>query len=116
MSKKYSVRSLPTADADMDDLEQFIVEQCAALLTAARQFQLLFKLFDWLEEYAELPAVHVPLSGNLIGRAPHRKAGAASGTGGLRGEPGGGIHFRIWAVRCHFEDSVLQVGSAGNQG
>ena len=30
--------------------------------SAARQFQLLFKLFDWLEEYAELPAVHVPLS------------------------------------------------------
>ena len=35
MSKKYSVRSLPTADADMDDLEQFIVEQCAAPFSGA---------------------------------------------------------------------------------
>ena len=62
MNKKYIVRSLPTADADLDNLEQFIVKQCAAPLTAARQFQLLYKLFNWLEEYADLPAVHVPLS------------------------------------------------------
>ncbi len=62
MSKKYLVRSLPTADADMDSLEQYIVKQCAAPLTAARQFQLLNKLFKWLEDFAELPAVHVPLS------------------------------------------------------
>ena len=62
MTKKYIVRSLPTADADIDNLEQFIVKQCAAPLTAARQFQLLYKLFNWLEEFAELPAVHVPLS------------------------------------------------------
>jgi len=62
MSQKYSVRSLPTADADMDNLEKFMVKQCAAPLTAARQFQLLYKLFEWLAEYAELPAVHVPLS------------------------------------------------------
>jgi len=62
MNKKYSVRSLPTADADMDSLEQYIEKQCAAPLTAARQFQLLYQLFDWLEEFAELPAVHVPLS------------------------------------------------------
>ena len=62
MSKKYIVRPLPTADADLDNLEQFIVKQCAAPLTAARQFQLLYKLFNWLEEFAELPAVHVSLS------------------------------------------------------
>jgi len=62
MSKKYLVRSLPTADADMDSLEQYIVRQCAAPHTAARQFQLLYKLFEWLEDFAELPAVHVPLS------------------------------------------------------
>jgi len=62
MSKKYLVRSLPTADADMDNLERFIVKQCAAPLTAARQFQLPYKLFDWLGDFAELPAVHVPLS------------------------------------------------------
>lgn len=62
MNKKYVVRSLPTADADIDNLERFIAKQCAAPLTAARQFQLLYKLFNWLEEFAELPAVHVPLS------------------------------------------------------
>lgn len=62
MSKKYSVRPLPTADADLDNLEQFIAEQCAAPLTAARQFELLYKNMNWLEEFAELPAVHVPLS------------------------------------------------------
>ena len=62
MNKKYVVRSLPTADADIDNLERFIEKQCAAPLTAARQFQLLYKLFNWLEEFVELPAVHVPLS------------------------------------------------------
>ena len=62
MSKKYVVRSLPTADADMDNLEQYIVTQCSAPLTAVSQFQLLYKLFEWLETFAELPAVHVPLS------------------------------------------------------
>ena len=62
MSKKYNVRTLPTADEDMDELEKYIVEQCSAPLTAARQFQVLYTLFDWLEDHAELPAVHVPLS------------------------------------------------------
>lgn len=62
MSKHYLRRVLPTADADLDNLEQYIVEQCAAPLTAARQFELLYKTLDWLEQYAELPAVHVPLS------------------------------------------------------
>ena len=62
MSKYYLRRVLPTADADLDNLEQYIVEQCAAPLTAARQFELLYKTLDWLEQYAELPAVHVPLS------------------------------------------------------
>ena len=62
MSKHYLRRVLPTADADLDNLEQYIVEQCAAPLTAARQFGLLYKTLDWLEQYAELPAVHVPLS------------------------------------------------------
>ena len=60
--KKYIRRVLPSADADMDNLEHFIVDQCAAPLTAARQFELLYKLLDWLEQYAELPAVDVELS------------------------------------------------------
>lgn len=36
MSKKYEIRVLPSADADMDSLEQYIEEQCSAPLTAAR--------------------------------------------------------------------------------
>lgn len=62
MNKKYIRRVLPSADADIDNLEQFIVEQCSAPLTAARQFELLYRLLDWLEQYAELPAVDVELS------------------------------------------------------
>lgn len=62
MSKHYLRRVLPTADADLDNLERYIVEQCSAPITAARQFELLYKTLDWLEQYAELPAVHVPLS------------------------------------------------------
>ena len=76
MSKKYIRRVLPSADADMDNLEQFIVEQCSAPLTAARQFELLYKLLDWLEQYAELPAVDVELSiqyGKVIRTIPFGK-------------------------------------------
>ena len=62
MKKKYIRRVLPSAEADMDNLEEFIVNQCAAPLTAARQFELLYRLLDWLEQYAELPAVDVELS------------------------------------------------------
>lgn len=62
MSKKYEIRVLPSADADMDSLEQYIEEQCSAPLTAARQFQRLYQFFDWIAEYAALPAVNVDLS------------------------------------------------------
>jgi len=53
---------LPSAYADMDRLERFIEKECAAPLTAARQFELLYKIFNWLGDYAELPAVDVNLS------------------------------------------------------
>ena len=62
MTKHYKRRILPTAYADMDNLERFIVKQCAAPLTARRQFDNLYALFNWLEQYAELPAVNVGLS------------------------------------------------------
>lgn len=65
MSKHYLRRVLPTADADLDNLEQYIVEQCAAPLTAARQFELLYKTLDWLEQYAELPAVMFRFPSNM---------------------------------------------------
>ena len=76
MSKKYQRRILPAAFADMDNLERFIVEQCSAPLTAKRQFELLYSLFDWLEQYAELPAVDVELSiqyGRIIRTVPFGK-------------------------------------------
>ena len=62
MSKKYRIRVLPSAEADMDELEQHIEEQCSAPITAARHFKQLYQLLYWLEEYAELPAVNVELS------------------------------------------------------
>ena len=62
MTKKYQRLIMPSADADMDNLEQFILEQCSAPLTAKRQFEVLYTLFNWLEQYAELPAVNVELS------------------------------------------------------
>ena len=76
MSKSYLRRVLPSADADLDNLEQYIVDQCSAPLTAARQFELLYKLLDWLEQYAELPAVDVELSikyGKVIRTIPFGK-------------------------------------------
>ena len=62
MTKKYQRRILPEAYADIDNLERYIVKQCSAPLTAARRFELLYSLFNWLEQYAELPAVNVGLS------------------------------------------------------
>lgn len=76
MSKQYVIRVLPSADADMDSLERYIVDQCSAPLTAARQFEMLYKHFEWIEQYAELPAVHVPLSiqyGQLMRTIPFGK-------------------------------------------
>lgn len=43
-------------------MKEFIHEQCAAPLTARRQFELLEKHLDWIEQYAELPDVDVELS------------------------------------------------------
>lgn len=62
MNKQYKRRILPSAYADMASLKQYIAKQCSAPLTAKRQFEKLYQLFNWLEQYAELPAVNVGLS------------------------------------------------------
>ena len=66
----------------------------------------------FVDEQQELWIVHVPLSRDLICRAPDRKTGDPSGSCGLHCEPCGGIHIRIRTVCGHFEDPVLQMGGA----
>ena len=60
--KQYTLRFLPTAVKDIDELGRFISVECSAPLTALRWFEDLEKHWDWLEQYAELPAVHTELS------------------------------------------------------
>ena len=55
-------RFKPKAGSDIIQFRKFIEKECAAPLTARRQFELLDKHLDWLEQYAELPAVNVELS------------------------------------------------------
>ena len=50
------------AFSDIAQLKEFIVKKCAAPLTARRQFEMLEKHLDWIEQYAELPGVDVELS------------------------------------------------------
>ena len=59
---KYTLHFLPTAVKDIDELEHFIVNECSAPLTALRQFDNLDLHWDWLEQYAELPAIDSELS------------------------------------------------------
>lgn len=67
--EKYSLYFCATAYADMDELEQFVLEECSAPLTAYRLFENLGKHWEWLEQFAELPAIDAELSiqyGRLI--------------------------------------------------
>ena len=59
---RYTIRFKSKAYSDIAQLKEFIHEQCAAPLTARRQFELLDKHLDWIEEHAELPGVDVELS------------------------------------------------------
>ena len=60
--KHYTLKFLPSAVKDIDDLGLFISVECSSPLTALRWFEDLEKYWDWLERYAELPAVHTELS------------------------------------------------------
>ena len=58
----YTIRIKSKAYSDIAQLKEFIHKKCAAPLTARRQFELLEKHLDWIEQYAELPGVDVELS------------------------------------------------------
>jgi len=59
---RYTIRFKSKAYSDIVQLKEYIHKECAAPLTARRQFELLEKHLDWIELYAELPAVDVELS------------------------------------------------------
>ena len=58
----YTIRIKSKAYSDIAQLKEFIHKKCAAPLTARRQYELLEKHLDWIEQYAELPGVDVELS------------------------------------------------------
>ena len=58
----YTIRFNSKAYSDIAQWKEFIHKKCAAPLTARRQFELLEKHLDWIEQYAELPGVDVELS------------------------------------------------------
>lgn len=59
---RYTIRFKSKAYSDIGQLKEFIHKKCAAPLTARRQFEMLEKHLDWIEQYAELPGVDVELS------------------------------------------------------
>ncbi len=72
----YIVEFKQSAESDLIELEKFIVEDCYAPLTAKRKFADLDKRLDWLEKYAELPAIDFNLSyqyGLLVRTIPFGK-------------------------------------------
>jgi hypothetical protein len=59
---RYTIRFKSKAYSDIAQLKEFIHKQCAAPLTARKQFEMLEQYLDWIEQYAELPGVDVELS------------------------------------------------------
>ena len=74
--RKYTVEFKSSAEIDLDDLEKFLVEECFAPLTAKRKFEDLEKRLDWLEKFADLPAIDFNLSyqyGVIVRNIPYGK-------------------------------------------
>ena len=72
----YIIEFKLSAKSDLAELEKFIVEDCQAPLTAKRRFEDLNKRLDWLEKYAELPAIEFNLSyqyGIIVRTIPYGK-------------------------------------------
>ena len=72
----YIVEFKDSARFDLAELEKFIVEDCHAPLTAKSKLADLDKRLDWLEKYAELPAIDFNLSyqyGLLVRTIPYGK-------------------------------------------
>ena len=59
---RYTLRYKSKAYSDIAKLKDFIHKQCAAPLTAKRQFESLDKHLMWISEHAELPGIDVELS------------------------------------------------------
>ncbi len=62
MIKNYQIQFAISAYTDMDNFERFMLKDCQAPRTCAKQFAELDKHLDWLEQFAELPAINVELS------------------------------------------------------
>ena len=58
----YTLRYKSKAYSDIAQLKDFIYKQCAAPLTAKRQFESLDTHLRWISEHAELPGIDVELS------------------------------------------------------
>jgi len=74
--KKFEIKFKVSAELDLDDLEQFLIEDCCAPITAERKFKDLDQRLDWLEKFADLPAIHFNLSyqyGMIIRNIPFGK-------------------------------------------
>lgn len=72
----YIIEFKQSAKSDLVELEKFIVEDCLAPLTAKRRLADLDNRLDWLEKYAELPAIDFNLSyqyGLLVRTIPYGK-------------------------------------------
>lgn len=72
----YIIDFKQSAKSDLAELERFIVEDCSAPLTAKRKLEDLDRRLDWLEKYAELPAIDFNLSyqyGLLVRTIPFGK-------------------------------------------
>jgi hypothetical protein len=59
---RYTLRYKSKAYSDIVQLKDFILKECAAPLTAKRQFESLDKHLLWISEHAELPGIDVELS------------------------------------------------------
>ena len=74
--KKYSIQFKQDAETDLAELERYIIEDCSAPLTAKRKFEDLDERLNWLEKFAELPAIDFNLSykyGIIIRTIPYGK-------------------------------------------
>ena len=72
----YIIEFKETAKSDLNELEKFIVEDCHAPLTAKSKLEDLDNRLNWLEKYAELPAIDFNLSfqyGILVRTIPYGK-------------------------------------------
>jgi len=72
----YIIEFKESAKSDLNELEKFIVEDCHAPLTAKSKLEDLDNRLNWLEKYAELPAIDFNLSfqyGILVRTIPYGK-------------------------------------------